>query len=132
MASIQSRSSKRSEGTYEFLVEIDNNSTKGDFQTAMNDLKDKTKYLQVIGRDYKDSPDTIPWFPRNIQVSFCAMFSNNFSFSKVKNHILTFSSISQISQKSRQKEKKDHSAENAERRVRNNFILTESLTILQI
>ena len=81
MASIQSRSSKRSEGTYEFLVEIDNNSTKGDFQTAMNDLKDKTKYLQVIGRDYKDSPDTIPWFPRNIQVSFCAMFSHNFSFS---------------------------------------------------
>jgi len=67
LASIQSRSSKRSEGTYEFLVEIDNNSTKGDFQTAMNDLKDKTKYLQVIGRDYKDSPDTIPWFPRNIQ-----------------------------------------------------------------
>merc|ERR1711936_105809 len=67
LASIQSRSSKRSEGTYEFLVEIDNNSTKGDFQTAMNDLKDKTKYLQVIGRDYKDSPDTIPWFPRNIK-----------------------------------------------------------------
>ena len=99
MASIQSRSSKRSEGTYEFLVEIDNNSTKGDFQTAMNDLKDKTKYLQVIGRDYKDSPDTIPWFPRNIQVSFCAMFSHNFSFSNVKNHTLTFSSISQISQK---------------------------------
>ena len=73
LASIQSRSSKRSEGTYEFLVEIDNNSTKGDFQTAMNDLKDKTKYLQVIGRDYKDSPDTIPWFPRNIKVSFWAM-----------------------------------------------------------
>merc|ERR1712061_29092 len=67
LASIQSRSSKRSEDTYEFLVEIDNNSTKGDFQTAMNDLKDKTKYLQVIGRDYKDSPDTIPWFPRNIK-----------------------------------------------------------------
>ena len=81
LASIQSRSSKRSEGTYEFLVEIDNNSTKGDFQTAMNDLKDKTKYLQVIGRDYKDSPDTIPWFPRNIKVSFWAMFSHNFSFS---------------------------------------------------
>ena len=99
LASIQSRSSKRSEGTYEFLVEIDNNSTKGDFQTAMNDLKDKTKYLQVIGRDYKDSPDTIPWFPRNIKVSFWAMFSHNFSFSNVKNHILTFSSISQKSQK---------------------------------
>ena len=81
LASIQSRSSKRSEDTYEFLVEIDNNSTKGDFQTAMNDLKDKTKYLQVIGRDYKDSPDTIPWFPRNIKVSFHIILVQHIFFS---------------------------------------------------
>ena len=125
MASIQSRSSKRSEGTYEFLVEIDNNSTKGDFQTAMNDLKDKTKYLQVIGRDYKDSPDTIPWFPRNIQVSFCAMFSHNFSNVKISRQF-------HKCHKNQGKIIIRRGLLRTLRRVRNNFLLTESLTMLQI
>ena len=48
---------------------------------TMNDLKDKTKYLQVIGRDYKDSPDTIPWFPRNIKVSFHIILVQHIFFS---------------------------------------------------
>jgi len=68
LAHIESRSSKRSEETYEFMVEIDLNSSKeGDVQTALDDLKERTNYLQIIARDYKDLPESVPWFPRTIR-----------------------------------------------------------------
>ena len=50
MAHIESRSSKRSADTYEFMVEIDNSSI-GDVKAALEDLKENTKYCQV-NRDF--------------------------------------------------------------------------------
>ena len=46
LAHIESRSSKRSADTYEFMVEIDNSSI-GDVKAALEDLKENTKYCQV-------------------------------------------------------------------------------------
>ena len=46
LAHIESRSSKRSADTYEFMVEIDN-SSMGDVKAALEDLKENTKYCQV-------------------------------------------------------------------------------------
>jgi len=64
---IESRSSARSEDAYEFMVEIDS-ASNGDVQVALDTIKDKSHYFQVIARDYKDqSADTIPWFPRQIK-----------------------------------------------------------------
>ena len=48
------------------MIEIDSSSS-GDVQAAMDQLKEKSGYFQVIGRDYKANADTIPWFPRNIR-----------------------------------------------------------------
>lgn len=66
LAHIESRSSKRAEDAYEFMVEVDDGS-KGDSQAALDSLKDMSGYFQVIGHDYKDHADTIPWFPRSIK-----------------------------------------------------------------
>ena len=51
------------------MVEIDY-SSKGDVRAAMESIKEKSHYFQVITRDYKDSSadnDAIPWFPRQIK-----------------------------------------------------------------
>lgn len=66
MAHIESRSSKRAADAYEFMLEIDSES-QGDAQAALDNLKEKSEYFQVIARDYKDNADTIPWFPRSIK-----------------------------------------------------------------
>lgn len=59
---IESRPSRR-EAKYEFMVECDPN--KGDLQAAIEQLKNKTSYLQVISRNH-DEKDSVPWFPRKI------------------------------------------------------------------
>ena len=49
------------------MIEIDDN-TKGNVQLALEQLKEKTDYMQIVARDYKDIADkAIPWFPRTIK-----------------------------------------------------------------
>ncbi|XP_046645088.1 protein henna-like isoform X1 [Daphnia pulicaria] len=63
---IESRSSKRSIGDYEFIVEID--TVSGDVAAAIEGLKKQSSYFQIISRDHKDgNEETIPWFPGRIQ-----------------------------------------------------------------
>ncbi|XP_046438620.1 protein henna-like isoform X2 [Daphnia pulex] len=62
---IESRSSKRSIGDYEFIVEID--TVSGDVAAAIEGLKKQSSYFQIISRDHKDGNETIPWFPGRIQ-----------------------------------------------------------------
>lgn len=61
---IESRSSTRQPG-YEFYVECD--SGTGSLGTAIEQLKEITKYLSIISRDYKDNLTAVPWFPRRIR-----------------------------------------------------------------
>lgn len=61
---IESRSSKRSIGDYEFIVEID--TVSGDISGAIEGLRKQSSYFQIISRDHKDA-ETIPWFPGRIQ-----------------------------------------------------------------
>ena len=49
------------------MVEVDDDGSKGDPQAALDNLKDMSNHFQVIGRDYKDHADTIPWFPTSIK-----------------------------------------------------------------
>lgn len=49
---IESRSSKRSIGDYEFIVEID--TILGDVAGAMEQLRKQSSYFQIISRDHKD------------------------------------------------------------------------------
>ena len=70
LAHIESRSSKRAEDAYEFMIEVDDERSKAgihDVQAALDSLKEMSGYYQVIGHDYKDHADTIPWFPRSIK-----------------------------------------------------------------
>lgn len=60
---IESRSSQRLPG-YEFLVDIEMG--KGDVEGAMDEVKTKATYLQVITRKYKSTENAVPWFPRHI------------------------------------------------------------------
>lgn len=62
---IESRSSKRSPGDYEFIVECD--TSTGDMNSALECLKNKVTYIQIISRNYRDNDDTVPWFPRKIR-----------------------------------------------------------------
>lgn len=64
---IESRSSKRTQGEYEFIVEIDK--VAGDVQGAIEELKKQTSYFQIISRNHNDSDidETVPWFPGRIQ-----------------------------------------------------------------
>lgn len=66
LAHIESRSSKRHEDSYEFIIEIDY-SSKGDVGAALDEVKAISDYFQVISREYKDNADSIPWFPRHIK-----------------------------------------------------------------
>lgn len=61
---IESRSSLRAEG-YEFFVECDGKS-KG-LSKAIEELKERCTYLNIISRDYKDNLSAVPWFPRRIR-----------------------------------------------------------------
>jgi phenylalanine-4-hydroxylase len=62
---IESRSSKRSPGNYEFIVEIESDS--GDSSSAIEELRAKSSYLQIISRDHQKNQESIPWFPGRIQ-----------------------------------------------------------------
>jgi len=60
---IESRSSKRLPG-YEFMVDVD--ASTGDVNGALQEIKSKSDYFQIISRQYKDNVDAVPWFPRHI------------------------------------------------------------------
>jgi len=65
---IESRSSKRFPGQYEFIVEFSNSTVNGASITkAIDELKDKTNYIQVISRNHNNNADIVPWFPRKIK-----------------------------------------------------------------
>lgn len=59
---IESRSSKRFPDEYEFIMEID--TTKGNVDDALNELRDCSQYMTIISRD-KDRANSksVPWFP---------------------------------------------------------------------
>jgi len=61
---IESRSSTRLPG-YEFFVECDTRS--GNLGMAIEALKERCNYFNIISRDYKDNVSTVPWFPRRIR-----------------------------------------------------------------
>ncbi|XP_065580680.1 protein henna-like isoform X2 [Artemia franciscana] len=63
---IESRSSKRLTGQYEFIVEADAGSSSI-LLTAVDQLRDLTSYLKVIARNHAISRETIPWFPKKIK-----------------------------------------------------------------
>jgi len=52
---IESRSSKRAEGDYEFIVECDTTVGVGNLTEAMDRLKDSSSYFKIISRNYKDN-----------------------------------------------------------------------------
>lgn len=59
---IESRSSKRSIGDYEFIVEID--TLSGDVSGAIEGLRKQSSYFQIISRDHKDADG---WSIRSLQ-----------------------------------------------------------------
>merc|ERR1719193_1006617 len=61
---IESRSSTRLPG-YEFIVELDQQ--KGEVAGALEEIKNASRYCQIITSFYKDNKDTVPWFPSKIQ-----------------------------------------------------------------
>jgi phenylalanine-4-hydroxylase len=61
---IESRSSKRFPGEYEFIVECDTQGSNGNFVKAIEELKGASSYMQIISRNYKDNSGVTPWFPR--------------------------------------------------------------------
>lgn len=65
LLSIESRSSKRSAGDYEFMVECD--PLTGDLNAAVEGLRSKVTYIQVISRNHKENAKTVPWFPIRIK-----------------------------------------------------------------
>lgn len=50
---IESRSSQRSPGEYEFIIEFDTNA--GNVGDAMDALRESCNYMKVISRNYKDN-----------------------------------------------------------------------------
>lgn len=76
---IESRSSKRLDNDYEFMVECD--TREGDINSAMEGLRKKSQYMTVISRDHRDNIDTVPWFPRKIK-----------ELDRFANHILSYGS----------------------------------------
>lgn len=61
---IESRSSTRGPG-YEFMVECDSKSQN--LSAAIEAVREKSDYFNIISRDYKDNEATVPWFPRRIR-----------------------------------------------------------------
>nr|XP_027203742.1 protein henna-like [Dermatophagoides pteronyssinus] len=75
---IESRSSKRYDSDYEFLVECSSQAVG--LSAALDELKKETQYIQVISRD-KANDETVPWFPRKIK-----------DLDRFANHILSYGS----------------------------------------
>ncbi|XP_055531347.1 protein henna [Wyeomyia smithii] len=61
---IESRSSTRGPG-YEFMVECDSKSKN--LSAAIEAVRGKSDYFNIISRDYKDNAAAVPWFPRRIR-----------------------------------------------------------------
>eukprot|EP00091_Calanus_sinicus_P010099 TRINITY_DN2346_c0_g1_i2.p1 TRINITY_DN2346_c0_g1~~TRINITY_DN2346_c0_g1_i2.p1 ORF type:complete len:269 (+),score=79.67 TRINITY_DN2346_c0_g1_i2:128-934(+) len=61
---IESRSSIKVPG-YEFMIEVD--SSVGDVEGALENIKQESSYFQIITRDYKENKAAVPWFPRKIK-----------------------------------------------------------------
>uniref|UniRef100_A0A2M3ZH89 phenylalanine 4-monooxygenase n=1 Tax=Anopheles braziliensis TaxID=58242 RepID=A0A2M3ZH89_9DIPT len=61
---IESRSSTRGPG-YEFMVECDGKG--GTLGAAIESIRERSNYFNIISRDYKDNEATVPWFPRRIR-----------------------------------------------------------------
>ncbi|GFY62993.1 protein henna [Trichonephila inaurata madagascariensis] len=76
---IESRSSKRLEDSYEFLVECDTRA--GNINDAMEEIRAKSIYMTVISRDHKDNTEAVPWFPGKIK-----------ELDRFANHILSYGS----------------------------------------
>ncbi|KAI1301886.1 Protein henna [Halotydeus destructor] len=63
---IESRSSKRFAGEYEFIVEMD--TEQGDVGNALNYLRHATQYMTIISRDdRRTNSQSVPWFPGKIR-----------------------------------------------------------------
>ncbi|GBM17876.1 Protein henna [Araneus ventricosus] len=76
---IESRSSKRLDDGYEFMVECDTRA--GNISQAMDQIREKSIYMTVISTDHKDKAEAVPWFPGKIK-----------DLDKFSNHILTYGS----------------------------------------
>merc|ERR1712080_770546 len=50
---------------YEFMVELDQQ--QGEVAGALEEIKNASRYCQIITSFYKDNKDTVPWFPSKIQ-----------------------------------------------------------------
>lgn len=61
---IESRSSKKLAGHYEFMVVLD---ASNDSSKLLELLRQKTSYLELISRDKDSKESVIPWFPRRIR-----------------------------------------------------------------
>jgi len=61
---IESRSSLRFPGRYEFMVEC---APGGNLGAAIESLKVSCEYFSVISRNHKNNRGSVPWFPRRIR-----------------------------------------------------------------
>ncbi|KAG9511161.1 Protein henna, partial [Fragariocoptes setiger] len=62
---IESRSSKRFQDDYEFIVEFEADASLS--KPALNELKQGASYMEIITRETDNLDSTIPWFPRRIR-----------------------------------------------------------------
>lgn len=76
---IESRSSKRLDDNYEFMLECD--TRHGNINQAMEELRAKSQYMTVITRDKVIDTETVTWFPRKIK-----------DLDRFANHILSYGS----------------------------------------
>uniref|UniRef100_A0A0V0GDJ7 phenylalanine 4-monooxygenase n=1 Tax=Triatoma dimidiata TaxID=72491 RepID=A0A0V0GDJ7_TRIDM len=63
---IESRSSARYANRYEFKIECSSCDEKS-FEAAIEALKDRCEYFNVISRNHKNSNEARPWFPRRMR-----------------------------------------------------------------
>lgn len=75
---IESRTSTRFENQYEFFIQMENKD-EAMVKKSLDELREKTQYMEIISRDHTRSRDTIPWFPRNIK-----------DIDEFANHILSY------------------------------------------
>ncbi|XP_039287595.1 protein henna-like isoform X1 [Nilaparvata lugens] len=61
---IESRSSARLKGRYEFMVEC---APGGNLGNAIEKLKESSSYFNIISRNHENNRGTVPWFPRRIR-----------------------------------------------------------------
>ena len=78
LSKIESRSSKRFENDYEFIIEC---TPTEPLSTALDKLREITQYMQVISRDYTENINSVPWFPHKIR-----------DLDRFANHILSYGS----------------------------------------